>query len=378
METKLLFFFLLLIVSFSGYSQESKIALAPDKEIDATVALSPYKGNGNSISLPAVLNWNKKTNTLEIQFKGINAANRFIYFFPKESNFEEIKKQDKQIWFSKEIKIRATAVERYIGNLKNNVRWKNEFTDLREFSLSGPAPLRECRFQFDLESPNVNNCRITMKIYVASQENDKKRFLFFQTTSKRDRKIEYMSEVTLDITLQDKCENSGVQSRIESIMKEMEVIQAGTARTKSEAEELSKMNCRIIRGLKNKLPFGNNEKYDIINEQYNECESLKKIIGEYNAAIDTYDNAIYDYNNRLEKRKLQCDTTIDCSSVKSANSQLMELYFQIEKSEKEDLSSFESKYLEIRKKVSDQIHKNCKEYAAFKEWSTAIDKLLKK
>ena len=377
MNAKVLFPFLLLAVSFRGFSQESKIILTPDKEISATITLNPIQGNGDAINLPVVLTWNKKENSIDFQFKGINAPNRFIYFFTnKNYSFEEIKKLDKQIWFSRDIK-KHTNVEKCLDH-PDNIRWKNDFSNIKESSLGGQAPLIKCEFRLALQNLDATNFSIPMRIYVASKENYITRFLFFQSTSKRDRKIEYMAKVSPEITLLDVCESPGLKSIIEELTKEMEDIRVITTLTTSETEELSSLSCEKIKKLNNKETFGEDKKYSIKDEQYIECKNLEQMVEEYNAAIDTCDNAVSIYNEKLEKRKKACRIIPPgCELVKAANKQLMDLYYRIEQSEKNDLPSFEPEYREIRKKINDQ-HKICVEYPAYKEWCNAIDKLLKK
>jgi len=389
MRTKVLFFFLLFIVSFRGFSQENKITLPPDKEVKTTVVLSPFQGNGDAINLPVSLVWDRKeSNAIEIQFQGTNASNRFIYFFPKKMSYGEVKKKDKQIWFSSEIQ-KFSSVDKWIDN-PDSLALVNKSADIIESSLSGPAPLRKCMFQFTVLNPEVVYYHILMRVYVASQTKCKALF------SKRDRKIEYLSELSLNIVLEDLCESPKVKSNIDSFSVKLANIQTITANVTSETDELPSLTKVALKGRNNKQALGEDEKY-VNKEQYGDCEKLKKAINDYNGAIDSYNKAINDYNTKLDycksgrgaakvKAKVVKDSQSsspcnpDRQSVVTANKQLMDLYYKIDQTVQggqKDVSSYKSEYTDIKNKVGD-CNKIFPEYDAFKEWCGGIDKLLNK
>ena len=147
---------------------------------------------------------------------------------------------------------------------------------------------------------------------------------------------------------------------------------------------MSAKPCVEIRALNDKTPFGKEKKISNIKDkysQYNECESLKALINEYNTAIDTHDNAVNEYNILLDQRKLECRVIVptdSCRLIETANKKLMALYYKIEQGGQSDLSSYKSEYAQIKKEIEKFSNREkCKSYEACKAWQNGIEKLLK-
>ena len=384
MQTKIIFFLLLLPISFSGWSQVNKIDLYSDAEYSANIRLRQNQGDGDEITLPILMNWDKKKNVIQVEFLSNNSDN-YIYLFPKVEFFRDIRKKEPKIWFSKKIKKDSpeATVYKYQSNL-NNVAISDEITKVNYYALKDPNA--NMQFKFDVLDPSVNNCFVLFRVFIASREFEKRRFLFIPLQPKRDRKIQYMSEITFEITLHDVCASAELLKIINDLKDETEVMHNKAKEISAEFSGLSNLPCLKISDLSNKQQIGKEKTINFINDerykQYNDCDNLKEVIADYNAAIEIHDNAAGNFNAILKRRKQDCTEvlpllkTIDCRSIEAANNKLMALYFKIEQSELTDLSSFQSEYDQITKGVTN--NEKCSSFEAYKIWRSGIEKILKK
>ena len=384
MQTKVLFFLLLLTVSFSGLSQESTIILPNKSEYGTSISLRPTQGNGDEVTIPVILNWNKESNLIQVEFKS-NNSNKYIYLFPEVDFFNEIKKKEANLWFSKNITKDSPqkTVGKYLNSLTNVAISGENTKKIKYYGLKDPSS--NTVFKFNTQDPSKNTCFISMRVYVAALEKEKRKFLFIPLSSDRDRKIEYMSEIKLNITLQDVCESADLQKIIDFLTKERAALQTGTREITSESEELPNLSRKKIKELNDKQLIGKDKILNNINDeryvQYNDCENLKAAIRENNTAMESYDNAVENYNTILEEQKKRkagsiIEGTGSCPTIESANKKLKTLYYKIQRSDQSNLSSFQSEYDGIVNGVVRD--EKCGSYEAYKTWCSGIEKFLKK
>ena len=357
MKAKILFILMLLAVSFEGFS----ITLEPDetKSID-NFELNPVRGAGNKTSLSVRLNWDKKNNLITVTFK--NNSGGYFYFFDIGATFSKIKELQKNVWFGKEIGKEVSRVEKYLND-----------DDLINVTPTETLNSIECldynssqTFQFRLKSPEKNSCKIAMKVYVAS--NKKKFFLF-----KRNEKIEYMSNITLDITLSTPPPQVDCLKLENGLVLSTDKVKKSTIEVEKDYQKLINSPCE---SKKKKFKEKKNEQYNIYivkdNNEYSICKNAKSIIDSYNAEVNSYNNTILKYNTYLDKpcppsplvdpprRSVVVEPTeppCDCNSLKSAQDSLGSFFrkFSIEKIGK---SQLRDKFNEVKK---DFPEKKCKE-----------------
>jgi len=138
MQNKILFIFLLLTASIRGLSQENQINLSPYLESKTNIYLQPLQGSGDGMTFPVVLNWDKKKNLIQVEFKS-NSSDKYIYFFPKMEFFNNVTKREKNLWFSKQIKRNSyqKTVNKYL-NKCNNITITEDITRTKFYGLKDP------------------------------------------------------------------------------------------------------------------------------------------------------------------------------------------------------------------------------------------------
>ena len=383
MKKKIILYLFLLPICISGFSQEYQIDLYSNAEYSKNIQLRPARGRGDEVTIPIVLSWDKKKGTIHVELKSNNSDN-YIYFFPKTDFFRDTKKNEPTIWFSREMKRNSPEelIYKYWKNLENVVV-NDELTKVKYYSLKDPGA--NMVFDFDVYDPNRKSCLMELRLYVVSPELKRRRFLFIPLSSKRDRKLQYLSEVSLSISLHDICESAELQNVIVLLTEETAKLQSTTSTVISDLNAITDLPCSKINGLKNMQPIGQDSLIiDITHErfiQYNECENLKTEIAKYNTAIVNHDEAVRNYNTMLSNLKKKCTTVappsrVDCSSIEAANKKLMALYYKIEQSNTSDLSFFLAEYEQITKNVVG--NEKCKSYEAYKTWRSGIEKILNK
>jgi len=379
-KSKLVFFFLLFAVSFRGFSQEKyEIPLVQNEEYSTVIKV----GEAN---IPILFYWDKEDNSILIQFKGINNPDQFLYFFPKTEVLDKAKKKDKQIWFGNNLR-KEGKVNKCVDNLVNVV-WKNVSDDVKESTLGGPAPMKKCEFLFKIQDAELGNCNIAMRAYLAVTEKEK-------GASKRPRKIDYVSNMILDISLYEVCRSPVLKNIIDTLAKKTADVRENITNINSEADSLAKMACKDVRDRKVKPLVAEANKLDVITDEryahYNNCTTLKDAIIEYNLALIACDNTIKEYNKKLQNKQRQCKVPVDgvelkkgdCELIRVANRDLMNLFYKIEQGEKSSFPAFRTEFDAIKKStVGCEKCKNDKEYKeaykAYESWCSGIEKLLKK
>ena len=186
-----LFFFFLLAVTVQGFSQEKTIEIQPQKEFLNSVILAPACGKGNEMELPFTVFWDKKAETVKIDFKSNTAADKVLFLFPKRMFIKkEVMKLRKEVAFAKEVK--KCQIK---GTVNTGIDTK-KLVNVEEPTLDSIQTL-DCgnsnasmSFLFKKAFQNNGDIVIPFHFYVASKETSKKA---------RNRKIEYETELTLII-----------------------------------------------------------------------------------------------------------------------------------------------------------------------------------
>jgi len=376
----LLFFFLLLAVGFRGFSQEKyEIPLVQNEEYSTVIKI-------DEVNIPILFTWDKEDNSILIQFKGINVPGQFLYLFPKTEVLDKAKKRDKQIWFGNEIR-KQGKVSKCVDNFVNVV-WKNVSDEVKESTLGGTAPMKKCEFLFKIQNAELGSCSIALRAYLAITEKEK-------GASKRSRKIEYMSNIILDISLYEVCKSPILKNIIDTITKKTADLKENIININSEADSLPRLACKDVKDRKIKPFVAEANKLDNITDEryahYNSCANLKAVIADYNSALIACDIAIKDYNKKLQNKQRQCKFPVDgvelkkgdCELIRVANKDLMNLFYKIEQSDKSSLSTFRAEFETIKKTIigcekckNDKDYKEA--YKAYENWCSGIEKLLKK
>jgi hypothetical protein len=375
-----LFFFLLFVVSFRGFSQEKyEIPLVQGEEYNTFIKI-------DEISIPVVFNWDKEDNSILIQFRGINVSDKFLYFFPKTEILDKAKKKDKQIWFGNNIR-KEGKVSKCVDNLVNVV-WKNVSEDIKESTLGSPAPIKKCEFLFKVQDAEIGSCSFALRAYLAITEKEK-------GASKRPRKIDAMSNIVLDISLYEICKSPTLKNIIDTIAKKTANVNEDILNIAAEADSLARLVCKDVRDRKVKPFVAETNKLNIITDEryahYNNCINLKTVIAEYNLALIACDNTIKDYNKKLQDKQRKCKLPVDgvelkkgdCELIKVANRDLMNLFYKMEQGEKNNFPALKTEFEGIKKTIIGcERCKNDKEYndayKAYESWCNGIEKLLKK
>ena len=367
------------VLNFKSFSQEKyEIPLVQNEEFNMDIKIG-------DVDIPMSLNWDKEDNSILIQFKGVNVSEKFLYFFPKTEVLDKAKKKDKQIWFGNDIR-KEGKVNKCVDNLVN-AAWKNASDEIKESTLGGPAPIKKCEFLFKVQDL-ANGCSITLRAYLATTEKEK-------GASKRGRKIDYTSNIVMDISLLEVCQSLTLKNIIDTLAKKELDVRENITNIGAEADSLAKMACKDackdkkIRPLvaeANKLNTITDERY----AHYNDCDNLKAAIADYNTALMSCDTAIREYNKKLQdkQKKCKCVEAVpgvpagDCELLKTANRELMNLFYEIEQAGKSN-PNFRTEFDRIKKTVVGcekcKNNKDYKEiYKAYENWCSGIEKLLKK
>jgi hypothetical protein len=191
MKIKLLLLLSLFLITAKGFSQETVIEIQPQKEFISSVTLAPVCGKGENVELLCIVFWDKKTETLKVDFKNNTNVNKTLFFFPKRMFIKkEIMKLRKNIYFAKEIKkcqfkktVNAGMDAQKLANVEALSLDAIQTLDLEEKNSS-------MSFFFNKPFQSTGDIVIPLHLYVASKESSKKA---------RNIKIEYESQLTLFI-----------------------------------------------------------------------------------------------------------------------------------------------------------------------------------
>jgi hypothetical protein len=189
MKIKLLFYFIL-VLPLVGFSQEKLIEIQAQKEFLSSVTLTPACGKGTETELPFTVFWDKKTETLKIDFKGNKDAAQMLLFFPKRMFIKEIMKLSKEVWFSKEVK--KCQIKKTVSagvDIKQLVNVEEPSLDAIQI-LDFADKNATINLLFKKPFQNTGDIIIPFHLYMASKEISKK---------ERNRKIGYEAIFTLII-----------------------------------------------------------------------------------------------------------------------------------------------------------------------------------
>ena len=286
---------LLFVAGNSGFSQENvNIVLNSQQEHKTTVTLRPLLGVGDKITIPVVLSWEKESKIIKVEFKGDERnKGKYIYSFSKPMHYKMVTKSKNNVWFDKEMKQKYLVDRNVEKNVKDNelvnVRLENESPNNEINVLAFNDPAANLTFSFREAIPkNGNVYIIPMTFYVASFESKKFKL-------ERCRKIEYMAKFTLNITLQDICENADLTNAIAERYKEIEKMRTDIKTIESEKAELRWLTDEKKKELANKQSIGTDKKITKISDKYQDCENSKKAVKDYNDVIDDYNNFVNEF-----------------------------------------------------------------------------------
>ena len=332
------------MLSVSGFAQEVDVVLYPDKEFST-----------NMNEFPVTLNWNTQENRIDIQFKGNanKSPDEYIYFFKEIRLTKEIKEQDKNIWFSKEIKkkLENKLVGKCYDNLKNcqykhNPNWNGEICGASLKALE----LAELRFA--IKNLEEEQCKITIRAYGASTKKEPGLF------SKRKREIKSELLFSFNITLRNSlCDTPELKTVIQGINEKTKDLKNLGIEMKASVN-----NCTLFNTLKDKA---RQYKAEQAESKYAGCETWKKAIEENKNAYNTLP--------RDCKAPLVCQPVL--STLKSANDELVVLLLQIRK--EGNSVNVQEKYASIKKDVNSVYNPKCPYTKEEKEVYDAYTKLCK-
>jgi len=416
-----IFIFLIFLITIRGFSQKSiDITLNSDEKYEKEILLKMVRGERDTrdikgsrikrdrdeeMKLPMILNWDKTNRLITLTFKKYDErGNEFIYLFPNEWYYKEVKKKDNKVWFGKKLNKNTTEkriVKQGIDTKKLiHLKLEDENDVIKKLEVKDPDS--ELSFNFR-ESPARKEgiCKISMNLYVGSKipKNDQ---------SSREIELEYLAELTLNITLKDICYDydvTGFSSEIQTLQNEKDDIV-------KEMNVLNLYNCTILLEDKEitKKSYGEEPEKNGVDKQYEKyanCDNLKKLMESYNQALIAKNNAITEYNKKLDELKQDClkekqkqkqiskpkeeekeeEKEINCNKLSGVNDMLAKLRFNISKQiygqplTDAQRDSHYRTYQRIIKdyKDKDSGYQNCsKYYEAFEEWCKAIEDLLKK
>lgn len=394
MKLKLLLF-LLFIANLNGFSQEI-IKLLPNKDVETVITLRPVlnTGVGEALNVPVLLNWDKESKIIKVQFRGDRiVSGKFIYAFPRLMFYKDVAKEKRDVWFDKGMKNKYMT-DRTVAksiNLESFAYVRLEGTNDKIMTLvSGDADSKWI-FNFRESVLKENDiCKIPMTLYVASRQPKKAK-------SEKIRKMEYQAKFTLNISLIDICYASVVANIITQLNTEIEKFQKQQENATNYIEKVTNLPCNRIIELNN-LPRGEEREYENIKDkQYADCDNLKEAILIYNEALAARNNAINNYNTKLDKRKQECreeairlaaeeeegrrkkeQVEITCSVLDRANKTLMSLGYRIKSSKQKDLPAFRQEFERIKGQIDDTKLNTCNAYEAYRTHCAEIEKLLKK
>ena len=366
MKSKLIIFCFLTILCFTGFSQEKRIFLAPNSDYNTAVPLITLDGKDTGIKLPVMLNWDNRTDVIQVEIKNIKSE-QALYLFSGLTSFKDIKKAKKKIKFSKEI-AKSANPKKTVRSLHNDWLINTQIDDAVKAKIINLQDPPGTFLKFKII--NSNNASLSINAHVYMGKN-----------SKKGAFIESIAEMKLDIDLKGPCQDAELKNIISLLNKKIKEITTASTKMNEDKNELAELPLYNVRSLKPK-PASKDKKISSIADEkyvkYSNCDILNEVISDYNTEIDTYENAINSYNQLLEERKKSIPSTPvnSCQFLKTANEKLMNLYYKIEQSAQKNRPSFQSEYDNI--KNATEINENCKEYAAYKEWCRGIEKLIKK
>jgi len=366
MKSKLIIFCFFSILCFTGFSQEKRILLAPNADYNTAVPLITLDGKETGIKLPVMLNWDNKSDVIQVEIKNIKSE-QALYLFSGLTTFKEIKKAKKKIKFSKEI-TKSSNPKNSVRSIHNDWLINTQIDDAvkaRIINLQDP-PGTFIKFKII----NSNNASSSINIHIYMGKN-----------SKKGAFIETIAELKLDIDLKGPCQDAELKNIITLLNKKIKEITTATTNLNEDKNELAELPLKSVRNLKPK-PASKDKKISSIADEkyvkYSNCDILNEVISDYNSEIEAHENALNSYNQLLEDRKKEIPNTPvnNCQFLKTANEKLMNLYYRIEQSAPKNRPSFQAEYDTI--KNATEVNENCKEYAAYKEWCRGIEKLIKK
>ena len=186
-----LFFFFLLAITLKGFSQEKTIEIQSQTTHSNTVTLTPACGKGTETELPFTVLWDKKTETIKIDFKSNKTSDKSLFFFPKRMFIKkEVMKLRKEVWFAKEVKKCQTKKTVNSGvDTKNifNIEYLSPDT-IKTLDLSDSKATMSLLFHKAFQ--NNGEITIPFHFYIVSNETLKKG---------KNMKIEYEAIFTLTI-----------------------------------------------------------------------------------------------------------------------------------------------------------------------------------
>lgn len=340
------FIFIFLILSVSGFAQEVDVVLYPDKEFST-----------NMHEFPVTLNWDTLENRIDIQFKGNpdKSQDEYIYFFKEIRLIKEIKEQDNDLLFSKEIKkkLKNKLVDKCYGDLEN-CQYKHNPNKWSSAEIHGASlkALELAELRFVIKNPAEEQCKITIRAYRAKSG-----------ASKRKREIKSELLFSFNITLRHSlCDAPELKTVIEGINEKTKDLKNLGIEMKAAIN-----NCTLFNMLKDK------------SKQY-KAEQVESI---YAADCETWKKAMEENKNAYNTLPRDCKKTVDTppvcqpilNTLKSANDELVVLLLQIRK--EGNSVNVQEKYASIKKDVNLVYNPKCPYAKEEKEVYDAYTKLCK-
>jgi hypothetical protein len=221
------FFLLLLALTFKGFSQEKTIEIQAQKEFLNAVILTPACGKGNDVELPFAVFWDKKNETLKIDFKSNKVSDKILFFFPQRLSIPKgVMKVREDVWFAKEVKKcqRKKTVNPCVDYAKLVNIEEPELYSLRIGTLDFSDKNAAKSFLFEKAFKENGDVVIPFHFYIASKETFKERKL----------KIEYEAIFTLII-----------KKRAETVAPQKEITPATPKETPPAAPKET-VNCKTL------------------------------------------------------------------------------------------------------------------------------------
>ena len=382
--------FILLTTTISGFSQSVTInVLEAQKEHEKTITLTPYSGTGDDVTFLISVKWNNEDRSIKVDFKSKDATRRYIYSFPVLMFYKNVMKSEKETWFDKKL-IKTmkdkTVLKSIDENTLENVRLINVESSIKVLDV---ATEDQITFHFIEQTSNGDACKIPMTLYVATRDFKGKKF----------KKVEYQAKLTLNITLNDICENPDIKNVVTSLDTEIGRMETQKKTITTELENLPKQNCSKIKSTSEKKTIKEEEKFSgIKNQQYSDCENLKTALGKHNETIDEINSLIRSYNAKLNEMKKECpgggggsggetpvitETSVQtsitsCDQLEQVTKKLLgEIYFPLSNKTRTDINAAKQEYEEIKRSANNATAKKCKEYKEFEKACNMTEKLLK-
>jgi len=193
MKIKLFLSLFFIALAGKGFSQEKTIEIQPQKEVSSSVSITPVCGNGNEMELPFTVFWDKKAETLKVEFKSNKTADKMLLFFTKKMPVKQVMKLREDVWFAKEVKKCQTKKNVNLGvDIDNLVNIEEPLLPLRVGILTLDFSDKNASMSFLFNKPfqNQGDIVIPFHLYVTSKDTLK---------GKRTLKVEYEALFTLVI-----------------------------------------------------------------------------------------------------------------------------------------------------------------------------------